>query len=368
MNNLQITYAQNREDILLAAFFSDKEIGFYVDVGAEDPTELSVTKIFYDRGWRGINVEPINRKYEQFVAERPRDINVNLGIADKSGKQKFREYEGTGYSTFSTPIKEEHRKDPERLAKKHTDYEVEAITLKELFTKHNVRSVQFLKVDVEGFEYEVLAGNDWKIYRPEVICIEANHVKKDWRPLLAKNNYSFVFFDGLNEYYADNTTNRAEQFNYVQKVIFKQPIVDNHTVGEILRLEQAVKDRVSKLDALELELVQARESIKELQARLNDVTPLKRHIVKTAKHHLKSVDAKITQRLSRDADFVPLQMELPSSTNLAELAAQARAYDEENYALYVKPRHDSRILKPYTKARGLTHKTARRVLSKVGRK
>jgi hypothetical protein len=78
-----------------------------------------------------------------------------------------------------------------------------------------------LKVDVEGHEYEVLAGNDWSRFRPEVICIEADHIIKDWRPLLRKNGYKLVFFDGLNEYYADSKTDRAKKFNFIKHVLLE---------------------------------------------------------------------------------------------------------------------------------------------------
>jgi hypothetical protein len=69
-----LTYAQNFEDVMLARLFSKQADGFYVDVGGWHPEIHSVTKFFYDRGWRGVNVEPIRRNWEAFVAERPRDI------------------------------------------------------------------------------------------------------------------------------------------------------------------------------------------------------------------------------------------------------------------------------------------------------
>ena len=80
MNEL-ISYAQNREDVYINWLLSGKNKGFYVDVGANDPVHDSVTKFFYDRGWSGINIEPINEHYKNLTKERPRDINLQIGVA-----------------------------------------------------------------------------------------------------------------------------------------------------------------------------------------------------------------------------------------------------------------------------------------------
>ena len=73
-----ISYAQNMEDVLLWRCFKDLENGTYIDVGANDPSEDSVTKAFYDRGWSGINIEPIQRHHDDLTAQRPRDINLRV--------------------------------------------------------------------------------------------------------------------------------------------------------------------------------------------------------------------------------------------------------------------------------------------------
>src|SRR4051812_9289860 len=97
-----ISYAQNREDIILNAFFKDIKDGFYIDVGANDPVHESVTKLFYLKGWRGINIEPSENLHRRLLADRPRDINLKLGVSDHDGELKFREYLlGDGLSTFS---------------------------------------------------------------------------------------------------------------------------------------------------------------------------------------------------------------------------------------------------------------------------
>ena len=71
-----ISYAQNFEDVMLWRALCDMENGFYVDVGAADPKELSDTRAFYERGWSGINVEPLDEYFDKLTQARPRDTNL----------------------------------------------------------------------------------------------------------------------------------------------------------------------------------------------------------------------------------------------------------------------------------------------------
>src|SRR5438105_3464493 len=94
-----ISYAQNGEDILLHRALHDVKNGFYVDVGAWDPTLDSVTKHFYDRGWRGINIEP-GQIFQKLAAERPEDLNLNIAVSDRSGLVEL--YESPANSGLSS--------------------------------------------------------------------------------------------------------------------------------------------------------------------------------------------------------------------------------------------------------------------------
>lgn len=203
-----ISYAQYNEDLILLALLHDVKKGFYVDVGANYAVTDSVTKLFYDKDWAGINIEPIKSLHQQLEIERPRDTNLQCGIGDKAGETSFREYLGaSGHSTFSVQQKNIE------TDKKYKDYKVPIKTLSQIFSENTVKDIHFLKIDVEGYEYEVVAGNDWSKYRPEIVCIEANHQIRDWRPILKKNRYQFFVADGLNEYYiADSAWHRTENF------------------------------------------------------------------------------------------------------------------------------------------------------------
>lgn len=194
-----ISYAQHNEDILLFALLHDVKKGFYVDVGANDPVKDSVTKFFYDRGWNGVNIEPIPTLFKQLAEARPKDVNLNVGIAEKRGDLLLREVgmERHGLSTL-TPTK----KIPEFLPYK--EYPVPVIPLSEALK--GVKRIDFMKIDVEGMEHAVLKSYDWKV-KPEVLVIEDNDTK-DWLPIVTKHGYREVCFDGLNRYYVPNNSRR----------------------------------------------------------------------------------------------------------------------------------------------------------------
>ena len=218
IDNYQISYSENHEDIILAGFFNKNIQGFYVDVGANHPEDKSITKLFYDMGWHGINIEPIPRLYELFEKQRSRDINLNIGVSDQSGILTFRDY--INNDKISSFIINKNYNN-----QKYKNYSVQVKPLKQIFIENNVRKINFLNIDVEGYEYEVLSGNNWSIYRPQVICIDSTDIIKNWKSILLNNSYILFFFDGLNEYYVDkNEKSLSENFSYVKAIIEKQPI------------------------------------------------------------------------------------------------------------------------------------------------
>lgn len=253
-----VYYSQNREDLTLASFFPDVEKGFYVDIGGYDPDYDSVTKLFYLRGWRGINVEPQPSGYRKFQEQRPRDINLNIGISSKEGELALRTYASGGLSTFSENVKHQYEAAPDSDTKEFKEITVPVRPLKTVFAENKVQHIDFMKVDVEGYEYEVLESNDWDKYRPEVLCIEANHIEHDWRPLLQVANYEFVFNDNLNDYYVDKGTDRKSKFDFVKDVI-------NDRGGGIRA------DIFEQLTALYLYAIQKTNHVNELQAYAKDL-------------------------------------------------------------------------------------------------
>jgi FkbM family methyltransferase len=242
-----ISYAQNREDAILDAYFRDIKKGFYIDIGANHPIHDSVTKHFYMKGWHGINIEPTKSMFALLEEDRPNDINLNLGIADKAGELTLREYKNTGLSTFSDIEKKDYSQFVSNKTSKYKDVQVETITLDDLFEKYVPKGtiVHFLKIDVEGLEEEVIRGNNWKKHRPELICVEANRGKnKIWKTILINNKYQLVHFDGLNEYYlAEEAIVRKENFSYANDLLLNQQIMPYHVQEKISALELQVHNK-----------------------------------------------------------------------------------------------------------------------------
>lgn len=191
-----ISYAQNGEDVVLNRLFPDGD-GFYIDVGAHDPINNSVTHHFYERGWRGINVEPEPRVFARLDRARPRDRNLNVGLSDRSGLMDFHDSPAApGWSSFS----DAHAENLRARGLKVQITPVHVTTLAEVCRAHVDRPIDFLKVDAEGHEQEVIGGADWKRWRPRVVLIEAPWAPP-WEHLLLSNDYLFGLFDGINRYY-----------------------------------------------------------------------------------------------------------------------------------------------------------------------
>ncbi|HEU5003767.1 MAG TPA: FkbM family methyltransferase [Actinomycetota bacterium] len=210
-----VSYAQNGEDVLLDRCFPRGKAGFYIDVGASDPSVASVTRHFYDLGWHGINVEPTTGSFERLQAERRRDINLNVAASDRSGELTFHEFPGydSGVSTASEVNYTRHR-DAGLTATERT---VAALTLAEICERHVPGPIDFLSVDVEGHEEKVLAGADFTRWRPRVVLVEATEPTtleegidpprllqpshESWEPILLEAGYLFAAFDGINRFY-----------------------------------------------------------------------------------------------------------------------------------------------------------------------
>jgi FkbM family methyltransferase len=200
-----ISFSQNLEDVVLARIFREVEQGFYVDIGANNPNEHTLTRHFYEKGWHGINVEP-GQTFKQIVRARPRDITLNLAISDKSGQATFFEFQGDDTGGLAT-LESEVPASIAQFKESRKSSTVDVKPLAEVFAEHQPPQIDFMSIDVEGHERAVLSGNDWEKYRPRVVIIEAvlplstEQTHGQWEDILLKARYRSVLFDGLNRYY-----------------------------------------------------------------------------------------------------------------------------------------------------------------------
>ena len=218
-----VTYAQNFEDVMLWRALREVAGGFYVDVGANSPLIGSVTRSFYERGWHGVNIEPNPRLATAFAELRPRDINLAVAVGEEPGELTMTFARNSGLSTLDEAA-------AARLVRQGMRVErapVPVTTLAAIWAEHIPahQPVHFLKVDVEGFERQVLAGHDWRDPRPWVVVVEATRPQSteesyaDWAPMLEAADYAEVYADGLNRFYlAREHADLASRFRYPPNV------------------------------------------------------------------------------------------------------------------------------------------------------
>jgi FkbM family methyltransferase len=217
-----VSYSQNLEDVLLHRVFAEVVGGTYVDIGAAHPDVHSVTKLFYDLGWSGVNVEPQEAYFELLQFSRPRDLNLKLAVAENSGEKEF--FTVVGFEELSS-LKTEVASSMRQLGKVVNVSSVPTASLKEILEQAGMQEVHFLKVDVEGGENEVIAGGDFLTFRPWVIVVEVvagGVVEPDlsWITRLATAGYREVYFDGLNKFFlAAERSSLADRFDVPVNVL-----------------------------------------------------------------------------------------------------------------------------------------------------
>ncbi|MTI64697.1 FkbM family methyltransferase [Methylophaga sp.] len=198
-----ISYAQNFEDVILMRVFKDIDVGFYIDVGANDPEVDSVTKAFYDKGWHGINIEPVQSWFKKLEKGRPKDINLNCAVGNEEDELVLYEIPDTGISTLEKEIADRHSHNGYQII----EHKVQVQTVTNICRNYHTPPIHFLKIDVEGHEKSVLEGIDFSVIRPWVVVVESTlpntqtEVYQDWEQLVLEADYQFVYFDGLNRFY-----------------------------------------------------------------------------------------------------------------------------------------------------------------------
>ena len=168
----EYSYSLDGEDMVLRSIFSKKQNGYYVDVGALHPKRFSNTYYFYRRGWRGINVDALPGSMELFKKIRPRDINLELGVSCTGEPMTLFKFNEPALNTFCE--KTARKRDGVNQYRQIGTVTVPTITLERLLAQHlpKGQDINFLSVDVENFDLEVLQSNDWSSYRPAVIVVE----------------------------------------------------------------------------------------------------------------------------------------------------------------------------------------------------
>ena len=272
-----VSYAQQREDVILNRVFPGPE-GYYVDVGAADPVELSVTKAFSLRGWRGLNVEPQEHYFRLLTEDRPLDTTLRVVCGPERGSLTFyRLPDKPGWSTIDAETVERLKAEGENVVEQTVD----CIPLADLLAEHAPEVIDFLKIDVEGAEGAVLAGMDFARFRPRVVVVEATEVGRPdpthqrFEPGLLDAGYLLAQFDGLNRYYV-----RREDEAWLPILALPANTFDDYVVYEWL--DRA--ERAERLSAARLELIES------LEARTHELV-----------RQLESAESRLAASVPRDA-------------------------------------------------------------------
>ncbi|WP_095048552.1 FkbM family methyltransferase [Pseudomonas sp. Irchel s3h9] len=267
-----VSYAQNLEDLMLWRAFSEVERGFYIDVGANDPTVDSVTRAFYDRGWRGINIEPLKEHFDDLVLARPLDINLCVAAGNEVSEIELWDFGVRGWGTAAKDV----INTLSSAGREGVSYKVEVTTLSLICEQYVAQEIHFLKVDVEGLEKAVLEGMDFKKFRPWVVVVEATRPNSkeesylEWEQILTSQDYVFVYADGLNRFYlAAEKTSLAVFFKYPPNVFDEFVFYSEVQARDELRAaEERLQIVIADADA---ELHLAHENANRVQAAYDQI-------------------------------------------------------------------------------------------------
>lgn len=166
--NAQLSYSQFGEDVIVSRILTKKK-GFYVDVGACHPLNMSNTHLFYLRGWRGINIEGNPRALVEFEKYRPEDTNIHAVISNSQREVVFQLNESFSLSRIIGD---------NEITIKHDGPEMETIKVKTQLLKdilnENLKQsdIDLMSIDCEGHDLQVLESNDFDNYRPKVLIVE----------------------------------------------------------------------------------------------------------------------------------------------------------------------------------------------------
>jgi FkbM family methyltransferase len=186
--------SESFQDIIAWLYHKRKDKGFYIDIGACDGLSGSNTYIFEQIGWEGLCIEPQPDVFNRLKKHRKCDC-YNVAISDK-GKETENFYQvegGDALGRIAEGISDTQKKWMKETGKLK-EIKVRTSTFSEIMNNYSdINHIDFMSIDVEGYEMEVLKTIDFKKWTFGLITIEASHPDRI-RQLLYENNYK-VFME-----------------------------------------------------------------------------------------------------------------------------------------------------------------------------
>lgn len=254
-----VSFAQNLEDVVLWRALSHVERGNYIDVGAAHPVIDSVSAAFFERGWRGVHIEPEPTYAALLRSARPTDHVIEAAAGSAEGTATLRVVPATGWSSLDDGVKTEL----EAGDMPFHDVQVSVLTIDAILTELGFedRPIHFMKVDTEGHELAALQGANLRKWKPWVLVIEAtaqNRTRQthhEWEPVVTDAGYSFCLFDGLNRFYVNEEhTELTESLSY-PSCTFDEPLIRWRDQQHIARLSDRLAEMTQQSANLQAELV-----------------------------------------------------------------------------------------------------------------
>lgn len=178
-NNLYInrfhikSYSQEGEDLILNRIFELQKNGFYIDIGAHHPFRFSNTYLFYKRGWSGINVDAMPNSMKLFDKFRARDINLEYAVGNGGGSMTYYVFNEPALNGFHDTLKDKYNSHSIYKLINKIDMDIKPLSyILDRYMPPNT-DIDFLSIDVEGLDFDVLISNNWDRYRPKIILIES---------------------------------------------------------------------------------------------------------------------------------------------------------------------------------------------------
>lgn len=209
---VNISWSQEGEDLILKRIFENKQSGFYIDIGAHHPKRFSNTFLFYNLGWQGINIDAMPGSMNIFNKIRKRDINLEIGVSEQKEKSKYYIFNDLAINSFSKDLSDLRDKSP-------ADYNIKEIKMINTMPLYEIldkylpagQSIDFMSVDAEGYDFQVLKSNNWMKYRPKYVLVEIlefdfnKFSKNEVNCFMSDNGYVF-YAKSLNTVFFKDTT------------------------------------------------------------------------------------------------------------------------------------------------------------------
>lgn len=200
-------YSSEGEDLILQRIFGQKENGIYVDVGAHHPFRVSNTYLLHKKKWTGINIDPLPGSKALFNRHRPKDTNLEMGVSAVKQQLTYFIFNEPALSTFSPEKVKEYTRAPQYRVIK--EQKIDTWPLADILDRYLAKnvSIDFLTIDAEGLDMEVLRSNNWNKYRPAYVLVESQpfelfhidnselcqYMKQEGYSIFAKTYYTYFF-------------------------------------------------------------------------------------------------------------------------------------------------------------------------------